>query len=328
MKSPLIVPSFEVPLGLDAGPNSNPVGLVCAANESRFTSANYSEALTALTIGWEDPENIDALLEALFPEVVTPRRFDFKKAKNAEAFLSEIDDIRAIGSPFKRVEYSGEEASSKTLNKGLTVRIDHDACDDLEAEVTTTVGRLQQRLARNELRRGFALLDSADHAGGNKAFKADTNPDGLIREMARTSADTTGMFPNTFAIGELAWHYRLDAYEAPARVNGQNRANLTPAQLAQYLGADVCEVVKARYQSSATAKTAILSARIYAYLAVKGASKDEPSAVKRFRSACRGGQKVAVYRQEYEKFTDVSVEHYSNIVATGIGIESIDATNA
>jgi hypothetical protein len=329
MKRSLVTPSLvEIPLGLDAGPNSNPVGLICAANESRFTSANYSEPLTALTIGWKDPENIDALLERLFPTVPVAKRFTFKKATNAQAFLSEIDDLRTSGTPFKRIEYSGTEADARTYNKGLTIRIDHDECDDLEAEVTTAVGRLQQRLARNELRRGITLLDTADHAGGNTAFKADTNPDGLIRAMGLASANTSGLFPNVYAIGELAWHYRLDAYEAPARVNGGNRAAFTTAQVAQYLGADVVEIVKARYQSSATAKTAILSARIYAYSAFAGASKDDPSAIKRFRSSTKGGGQVAVYRQDYEKFTDVSVEHYSNIVATGVGVESIDATNA
>lgn len=328
MKKSLISPSFaaSLALGLDLGPNANPVGLVCAANESRFVSGHYSEALTALTIGWKDPEDILAVLNRLFPTVRVSRRFSFRKANNAQSFLIDIDDVRAIGSPFKRVEYSGEEADAKTANKGLTVRIDHDQTDDLEAEVVAAVGMLQQRLARNELRRGLAVLDAGDHAGGNKQFAVGTNPDGFIREMGRLSAATTGIFPNVYAIGELAWHYRMDAYEAPARVNGQNRANLTPAELAQYLGADVVEVVKSRYQSSATAKTGLLSARCYAYLAQQGVGKDDPSAVKRFVSAGRGGQGLGVYRQDYEKFTDISVEDYSAIVATGLGIESIDAT--
>jgi hypothetical protein len=326
-----IIPSgfdLEAPLGEDRGAGQNPVGLICAANEARFTSGHYSEQLTGYTVGWRDPENIDALLQALFPEVPVGRRFDFKKAENAQAFLSETDDLRPIGAPFKKVEYTGTSASSKTLNRGLTISIDHDETDDLEAECTRATDRLLQRLKRNSLRRGFALLDTLDHAGGNTAFKVDTNPDGLIRAMAKLSADTTGIFPNVFAIGELAWQYRLDAYEAPARVNGQNHAGYTPEQLAAYLMADVVKVVKARYQSTATAKASVLSARIYAYLAIQGAGKDDPSAVKRFTSSARGGQRYGVYRADHEKTTDISVELYENIIGTGLGVESIDATNA
>jgi hypothetical protein len=331
MSKRILIPAFNdqlTPLGVDLGPGLNPAGLICAANEARFTSGFYSTPLTALTIGWKDPENVDAVLQRLFPEISGPRRIEFKKAKNAEAFLTETDDLRPIGSPFKRVEYNGETAYDKTHNRGLTVRIDHDQCDDVEAEKAATVARLQQRCARNSLRRGFVLLDSMDHQGGNTAFKVDTNPDGLIRAMGVLSAETTGIFPNVFAVGELAWSRRLDAYEAPARVNGQARANLTPAQLAQYLGADVVEIVKARYQSTATAKASILSARIYAYLAMQGMSKDDPSAIKRFTSKARNGLRWGVYVQEYEKFTDVSVEYYENNIATGIGVESIDVTNA
>ena len=326
-----LVPSiaeFDAPLGVDLGPGSNRPGIVCAANEARFTAGHYSEQLTGFTVGWRDPENIDQVLQRLFPEVMVGRRFDFKKAVNAQAFLSETDDLRPIGSPFKKVEYTGTSASDKTHNRGLTIAIDHDEFDDVEAEVTRSVDRLLQRLKRNALRRGLTLLDTLDHAGGNTAFKVDTNPDGLIRAMAKLSADTSGSFPNVYAIGELAWTYRLDAYEAPARVNGQNRANFTPEQLAAYLNADVVQVVKARYQSTATVKAAILSARIYAYLAIQGAGKDDPSAIKRFTSSARGGQKYGVYREDHEKFTDVSVELYENIVGTGVGVESIDATNA
>jgi hypothetical protein len=330
MKNKPSIPQFDfdLPLAIDRGSALNPAGVICLANEARFTSGHYSDQLTGYTVGWRDPENIDQILQRLFPQVPVGRRFDFKKANNAEAFLSETDDLRPVGSPFKKVEYTGTSASSKTHNRGLTLCIDHDEVDDLEAAVTQGVGNLLQRLKRNSLRRGLALLDTLDHAGGNTAFKVDTNPDGLLRAMAKLSADTTGVYPNVFAVGELAWNYRLDAYEAPARVNGQNRANYTPEQLASYLLADVVQIVKARYQSTATAKAAMLSARVYAYLAIQGAGKDDPSAVKRFTSSARGGLTYGVYREDHEKVTDVSVELYENIVGTGLGVESIDATNA
>lgn len=312
---------YFTPLGKDLGEGRNPHGLICAANESRFTSGHYSEQLTGYTVGWKDPENIDAVLQRLFPEVPVARRFDFKKATNAQAFLSEVDDVRPIGSPFKRVEYSGTSTSEKTLNKGLTVRIDHDEVEDVDAEKNVTVERLMQRLARNELRRGIALLEANDATAG-AIFAATTNPDGLIRAALKASTDVTGIRPNVVAYGETAFDLRLDAYEDPARVNanGSNRAEKTLAELAGYFMVDVVEVVKARYQSTATAKAAIVPSTVYGYLALQGAGKDDPSAVKRFVSNSRGGQRYGVYVVEHEKFTDVSVEMYSNIVYTGLGI--------
>jgi len=324
----LILPALAAfaPLAEDLGPGGrNPHGVICAANESRFVAGHFSEQLTGYTVGWKDPENIDALLQRLFPAVPVARRFDFKKAANAEAFLSEVDDIRAIGAPFKKVEYTGTETSSKTLNKGLTVCIDHDQTDDVEAEVTAVIERLLQRLARNDLRRGFTALDGSDTNEG-VTWAAASNPDKDLRTAARAGADACGIFPNVFAIGEAAWHTRLDVYEVAGRENGGHRAEFTPQQLAQYLGADVVEIIKARYQSSATAKAVTLGSRVFAYLALQGMGKDDPSSIKRFVSSSRGGQRYGVYRQEHSKFTEVSVEHYSNIVVTGLGIRSVTVT--
>ncbi len=309
------------PLAEDLGEGRNPHGVICAANEARFTSGNYSEALTALTVGWKDPEKVDEILQRLFPEVPVSRRFEFKKADNAQAFLSETDDLRPIGSPFKRVEYTGTSADSKTHNKGLTVRIDHDQCDDVQVEVAVTIDRLQQRLARNDLRRAVTLLEANDATSG-VVFSGATNPDGLVRAALKASADVTGVRPNIVIYGEAAFDLRLDAYEDPARVNGQDRSGKTLQQLAQYFMVDTVEVVKARYQSTATAKGLVVPSTVYAYSAYQGAGKDDPSAVKRFTSKTRNGQRYGVYVVEHEKYTDVSVEMYSNIVATGLGIVS------
>jgi hypothetical protein len=323
VKNKIITPEREafVPLGQDLGEGRNPAGLICAANESRFASGHYSEPLTAYTVGWKDPENIDAILQRLFPEVMVSRRFEFKNAVNAEAFLSETDDLRPIGSPFKRVEYKGTSTNEKTVNKGLTVRIDHDQCDDVEAEKQSTINRLLQRLQRNELRRGLALLEANDNSSAD-VYAATTNPDGLVRAQLVASTNVTGIRPNVVVYGEAAFDLRLDAYEAPARVQPTSRADLSLADLARYFMVDLVEVVKARYQSTATAKARIIPSSVYCYLAQQGMGKDDPSAVKRFVSNSRGGQRYGVYVVEHEKFTDVSVEMYSNIVLTGLGIET------
>lgn len=325
-KAPILVPDFFAPLGHDLGPGRNPAGLICAANESRFVSGHYSEPLTAYTVGWRDPENLDAQIQRLFPEVPVTPRFSFKSAENAEAFLSETDDLRPSGSPFKRVAYTGHEQEARTYNRGLTVRIDHDDVDDLEAEVQKFVGWLLQRLNRNRLRRGMALLDAGD-TNDAVVWDADGKPDTDIRGMGKASADITGIYPNVYAYGELAWHFRLNSYETPNRQDTR-RAEMTPEQLRLYLMADAVEIVKARYQSTATVKAAVLAARVYAYLSIQGASKDDPSAVKRFVSRPKSGGGNGVFRVDEEKYTDVSVEHYENMVATGLGISSRDVTEA
>src|SRR4051812_7605082 len=79
-------------------------GEVYLANESRFNAAFFSEPLTVYATGWRDPNNLEALLDFLAPPVQVGRRFEYKKADNTEAFLSEADDQRAIGADFKRVE--------------------------------------------------------------------------------------------------------------------------------------------------------------------------------------------------------------------------------
>lgn len=296
----------------DLGANENPVGRICAANEARFTSAHFSEPLTTFAVGWRDPEDLDAILQRLFPEVPVSRRFEFKKATNAEAFLSESDDVRAIGAAFKRVEYAGESVTEKTLNKGLTVRVDHDdvSGDDWRE---LTVGRLLQRLARNELRRGVALLD-ASATNANQVWSGG-NPDADVRAMLVLGADACGIRPNVVAYGESAWDARLDVYESLNTPAAGRKAGMAQADLARYLMVDLVEIVKARYQSTAAAKAAVIPSIVYAYLALQGASKDDPSHVKRFISMTDSGR-YRVYEQAYEKFTDISVELYSNIVAT------------
>lgn len=331
MKNKIITPDFMDfgPLALDLGPGRNPAGIICAANESRFTAGHYSEQLTAFTVGWVDPEAVDAILQRLSPMVQVSRRFDFKKANNAKEFLSELDDIRPSGSPFKRVEYDGTSATAKTVNKGLTVRLDHDDYDDVEAERTATVGRLLRRLARNELRRHITLLEANDVTSG-VVWDETTNPDKDVRDMLRASTDVTGVRPNVVMYGELAWDYRLDAYEAAANTSSYagRAAAMTPMDLARKSQVDLIEIVKARYQSTAAAKAAIVPATVYAYLAEQGMGKDDPSAVKRFVSMSRNGQRYGVYVEEHEKWTDISVEHYSNQIYTGLGIETRTVTQS
>lgn len=309
----------------------NVAGVVCAANESRFTSAHYSEPLTAFTLGWQDPENLDDLLEFLAPAVQVGRRFEFKQATNAESFLTETDDVRAIGSPFKEVTYTGASVLGKTLNKGLTIRVDHDEEID-DSVIQNRVGMLMQRLLRNEVKRHLVALAVAV-TEGTPVWSADpddlSNPDADIRAILAAATDDSGIRPNRLIIGEAAWDLRSASYEALANAGGFRSAGMSLTELAQKLLVDEVRVLKARYQSTAAAKAALLGQSVYAYFAMSGVGKDDPSNVKRFWSPARGGGRWGVYVVEHEKYTDVSVEHYSVTTLTStLGLVGLSPTSS
>lgn len=301
-------------------------GTVCAANESRFNAAHLSEPLTAFTIGWRDPENLRSLLNFIAPPVRVPRRFEFRRADNAEAFLSEADDVRAIGSAFKRVEYSGESVNAKTLNKGLTIRVDHDEeiDDDWQERY---VQLLMQRLLRNELRRAVAALDSQDVSEDKTwTYDADTNPtpnpDGDVRAALAAAADVSGIRPNRVVFGESAWDLRANAYYARDGVGAFYTAGVGPEELARKLSLEGIRVLSARY-SGTSGKSAVLGSHVYAFFAVDGQMKDEPSNIKRFVTPA-GGSDFRVYVENSAKHTDITVEHYSSIVITStLGIRRL-----
>ena len=124
--------------GLERDSGQIQPGQVCLANESRFNSTFFSEPLTAYATGWREPNNIESLLDFVAPPVQVGRRFEFKKADNAEAFLLEIDDSRALGAVFKTVEFKGSTHTDKTANKGLTVRIDLDMAGEIPIGANST----------------------------------------------------------------------------------------------------------------------------------------------------------------------------------------------
>lgn len=299
-------------------------GEIYAANEARFVTANYSEPLTGYLVGWKEPENLQQLLEDIAPIVPVPRRFEYKAATNAEAFLSEPDDVRAIGSAFKRVSYTGSTVNESTLNKGLTTRIDKDEqLDGMEEE--RAAGRLTQRLLRNEIRRVLALIAAAA-TNAAKTWSAATNPDKDIRDAIKLAADASGIGANRVLYSEAAWLLRRDAYELQNTPAAGRAADKTPEQLAAQFMVDKVTVSKARYQSTLTAKASVMTAStVLLYNALVGASKDDPSNVKRFVTPM--GVPFRVYRQESDKWVDISVEHYSKgVITSTLGVRQITAS--
>jgi hypothetical protein len=309
--------------GNDLGANNAP-GSMYFANESRFVEANFSEPLTTYAIGWKDPNNIEATLEFVAPKVQTSRRFEFGKASNAEEFLSETDDVRAIGADFKRVEFTSEKESAKTLNKGLTIRVDLDNVEGNPNWRELYTGRLMRRLYRNELRRAIALLVAAG-ANTAKTWNTDAgkDPDQDIAALVIAFQDAAGINPNRGLYGTVAWNKRRISHRAQNTAGGFASAGMTEAEVAGYLGLDEVRVSKERYQSAAATKSKVLGDYVLLFMAESNATAEDPSNIKRFVSPTTGGTPFRVYEQQINaKLIDITVEHYSNIIVTStLGIQ-------
>lgn len=306
----------QSPLILDAGIGRNPVGQIVLANESRFDGSFLSEPLTAYSTGWgnsDEAKKLKELLDFMAPEVPVARRFEFKTSTNAEQYLSETDDIRAIGGGFKRVEYKGGNTNEKTLNKGLTVVLDKDEMQAGDEE--RAVSNLMARLYRNETRRAATILLNVDASGTNKTWGSSANPDNDVLSAIDSAGDSSGMDPNRVLYGRGAWLLRASA--AAAQDTAGAIATLmarAPQDLAAFLGVEQVLQTSLRYQSAAATKTKIVGAYVVVFHAQANVGKDDPSCVKRFITPVGSGMRV--YRQEYAKYVEISVEHYSNIVAT------------
>jgi len=297
---------------------------IITANENKFTAGNYSEALTAFTVGWTDPDNIAKILDFIAPPIPVGRRFEFKRSQNAQAFYSENDDVRAIGAEFKRVRYDGESINEKTINKGLTIRVDHDevAGDDWQERY---VQMLLQRLLRNELRRAVTALDTIAKSNESPCvWTTSVNPDADIRDMLMLAANESGVRPNRLLFGESAWDLRMTSLESQNSAVAFKAGAIAQGDLAAKFLLDGCQVLSSRYQSAPSTKTQILGKAIFAFFAQNAVSKDEPSNLKRFYTPMEEGSAFRVYCDEHAKYTDLTVEHYSSIVATSdIGVRKL-----
>lgn len=299
---------------------------VYAANEARFTEANFSEPLTQYSVGWRDPENIEEELEFWAPNVQVPRKFEYAEATNADEFMSETDDVRGVGADFKRVEYTGKKSNGRTLNKGLTMRVDLDNVDDGSNWQEAYTGRLLRRIFRNDLRRAVTLLAAA---GTNEALTWDTSsgkdPDQDVASRVILFADGAGVAPTRVGYGAVSWNKRRIAHRAQNTSGGFASASLTPEQLAGYLGVRQVRVSGTRYQSAASTKTKVLPDIVVVFHAEGGAMPEDPSNIKRFWSPCVGGTRTRVYVQQINaKLVDITVEHYSDIIITStLGIRKL-----
>jgi hypothetical protein len=300
------------------------------ANDSRFIETHFSEPLTTYAVGWRDPNNIEATLDFLAPAVPVGRKFEFKKATNAEEFLSEtVDDLRAIGSDFKRVQYSGTDAIAKTFNRGLTEIVDLDNVTGTSWE-QESVARLQRRLLRNSVRRAFAGLTAAA-TNTNKVWGSSADPDQDVMDDLVTATTASGIRPNRVLYGDSAWNLRRKSFRAQNNAGADASARLKPSDLAADLMVDQVMVSTERYQSAAATKTEIAGLKQISFYADSMANTQDPSNIKRFitlHDANQGGGRWMVYRQQMSaKLVSITVAHYENIIITStLGIRQITAS--
>jgi len=209
-------------------------GQIGLANESRFNTAFFSEPLTEYASGWREPNDLEAILDFLAPPVQVGRRFEYKRADNAEAFLLDADDARTIGADFKRVEYRGSSVNDKTLNRGLTMRIDLDAVGDMPDWRELFTERLLQRLLRSEFKRAVDLIvNNATNTAKTWDTSAGKDPD---QDVMNDSCSVA--IPRVFARiascletqrGTNAWsHTALKPPPAASVRLGSPRMNLPP----------------------------------------------------------------------------------------------------
>jgi len=299
-------------------------GEIYLSNESRFAETHYSEPLTTYLVGWKDPANIEGTLDFIAPPVQAPGRlFEFKQLMNADEFLSETDDMRAIGADFKRVEYRGQDAQAKTFNKGLTIRLDLDQYFDIEQAQQLGAERLWRRLLRNELRRGVTALLAAAGTATAKTWSSGTpDPDQDVLTALISATDGSGIRPNRVIYNETAWNKRVMAFRSQNVAGAYASAQLTPEELAALISVDKVLVSRERYQTTTTTKSKVLSDVVIGFYGEDGAQLEDPTNLKRFWSPVQGGGKMRVYVQQIStKLVDVSVEHYSNVVSpTSLGM--------
>ncbi|HEY0966937.1 MAG TPA: hypothetical protein VGE76_16340 [Opitutaceae bacterium] len=304
-------------------------GVIMLANESRLVGATHSESLTQFSVGYKDPENLMDLADFIAPPVPVSRRFDFKKTDASKDFMTEQDDERAIGAAFKRVEYAGTETQSKTRNRGLCYVLDTDE-DGGSTTEEQVVAMLIQRIARNKYRRAVAAL-AALSAGSGAVFSASTAPDELMKAALATAQEATGVFPNRGLMGLPAWNLRSAGMAASDKAGAFAGLSQTPAQVAGSLMLDDLRIDKSLYQSSATAKSRIVTSQFFGFRARNGLMKDDDSNLKQFYTPTGGGR-FRVHRKvtgPADKFIEITVEHYEIIVATStLGVARLNITNA
>jgi hypothetical protein len=310
-------------LPLYQGGNS-PQRQIHLMNEALFTQDHFSEPLTTYATGWKDPSDIQGLLDFIAPPVEVGRRFEFKQAENAEEFIIDVDDIRAVGASFKEVTYTANTVTAKTLNKGLTIRLDNDQYTNLTKTQQGLTAKLLRRLYRSEYARALAILAAGATNTAVTWASGTPNPMNDWRTALLAGQTASGIWNNRLWWANDAWVKQQAGFEAGGTTSaGFRYADKSPDDIAKLLLASRGMVSDVVYQSAAATKSRLGAGLAFAFYAEDGVDVEDPTHLKRFWSPTESGP-IRVYSQVYAKFVEVTVEHYSLPVATTtLGIEAL-----
>ena len=328
-----LTPSQILTVPQDRGDSNRSEGIY-AANESRYIESTFSEPLTAFAVGYQDPGQLQELLDFISPPVVTTRRFEYLKWTNAEEFQAETnnEDIRAIGADFKRVEYTSGKATGGVFNKGLTLRYDMDNAEDIPNYDQIVTARLMRRLLRAEALRAYTALSGAAVATTPLIWNATAglDPDQNIADLVVSFGDSMGLNPTRVLYGLGAWQARRKAHRAQNTAGGFASSEDTIDEVATAVGVDEGFISRERYSTSSTAKSKIIPDSVIVFLANANQSPEDASNVKRFIANTQGGTPFRTYSQVSAngKFKSITVEHYSNILVTApLGVQLATITH-
>jgi hypothetical protein len=302
-------------MAFDKVDDSRSTGEILVANESRFNENFLSEPLTAYAVGWRDPSDLDAALAFYCPEVEVSPYFEYHEAINAEEFLTEDDDARAIGADYKRIEPpKSEVVLGKTVDRGLTEIVDLRTVRGQSDWEQRKVAKLMRRVKRNRFKRAIALLSAAaTNTAKTWDVTAGKDPDQDVISEAVIARTASGIGFNRVGYGDTAWAKRALSHRAQDTAGGYASATLTKEALAGILGVDKVEVSKERYQSTASAKAEIVNNLVLMFFAQDNPDVEDPSNIKSFRSKYEDGGFYRVYVQQIN----------ANLVAITVSYEEV-----
>ena len=298
------------------------IGKVALANEAALNASFLNEPLSDYATGWKSDDGIlEKELDFMAPGVKVPRRFDYFKGNNKDAFamIADGSDVRALYGEFAVVKTINDTVDSHTVSKGFTTFIEKDS--EMPGEREEKVRWLKKLLMKAEIYRAWLLLNTASTNTG-KTWGSSSDPDKDIMEAITAFGDTVGIDANRVLFGSTAWQKRYGAYAS------QDTKNFVPpatvAALGEFLGSEVM-VSKSRYTNGA-GKSRIVSANtVIAFQGEKNATKDDPSTIKRFWTPETAGGEYGVYIDDRSaKLVSITVAHQSQIVATyGEGVQKL-----
>ena len=305
-------------------------GQITTANASLFVQAHFSEPLTIYATGWKPSENVDELCEFLAPTIPgTGERYEHITYPNAEAFLSDVnadDDLRAIGSDFKTVDYTSDKTSRSVPNRGLRIVLDWDRIKDQPNWQQHYTDMLLRRIQLNAWRRKVAMAVAAatdaplvwDAAGA-------ADPDYAIANQVQISADASGIRPTSALWGEAASLLRYQCVGATNAAKAVAGRLLTEVEASRKALLDA-KLDSTRYQAG-TGKSRVMGSKVLLFTSAPTSTEDPSNFKTAKANTSQGGLRAVYVRQLSVKLWEIVVEVYeTEFVASTLGVRTLSIT--